>query len=124
MSAYDEIADLFEKLADHEERRAASLPSATPAPVPAPPKVAADHSERLARLQALVPLSPEVQTKIARDPSLLDSFEQLAVSAARPDPLGDAIGDDEGRNKSASSMTRAERAQQLWENWGRSISGG
>lgn len=124
MTVFDEIADVFEKLADREERRLASLPDPAPAPVAPRAKVAADHSERLARLQAAVPLADEVRTKLAQDPTLLDSFEQLAVAAARPDPLGDAIGDDADHRKSASAMSRDDRTKHLWDNWGRAISGG
>lgn len=122
MKVFDSLAELFEKMADHAEMSAVTRPTHTaPAPKPAP-KLAAAQSDRLARLQAIVSLSDETRMKIANDPTLLDSFEQLAVSAARPDPMGDAIGEDDNR-KSASASSPAERMSQLWNNWGRAING-
>lgn len=118
MNVFDSLADLFEKMADHAETSAVTRPTyAAPAP-----KLAAAQSDRLARLQTIVSLSDETRLKIANDPTLLDSFEQLAVSAARPDPMGDAIGEDDNR-KSASASSPAERMSQLWNNWGRAING-
>lgn len=120
MSVFDSLADLFEKMAEDVEKSAITSPAyVPPAPKPAP-KLASAQSDRLARLQSIVPLSDDVRLKIAHDPSLLDSFEQLAVSAARPDPMGDAIGEDDTR-KSASATTPAERTAQLWNDWGRAI---
>lgn len=122
MNPLNELADLFDKLADAW--------TAAPAEVPAPePKTAARVEQASAtespahKLASLVhsatgeTLPSDVAERIASDSSLLEHVTKLAESGARPNSLGEPVD----RSGTSAPLSRREKVASAWERWNNNV---
>jgi len=112
------VAEVLDKLAEAEECR-----DHAPSPVvekkeKKEEKTAA--SEIMEKAQtAGTPLTIEEATKIASDPKIAEIFTKALEANSKPVPLG---GPSEKRASNAP-VTKAERLQAAFDNWGNAITG-
>jgi|GEM_PF-5883234 len=124
MNPLNELADLFDKLADEWEREPVAQAAAAPAV-----KVASNedrYETPASKLAELVhsatgeTLPSDLAERIASDSALLEHVTKLAESGARPNSLGEAVV----KEGSAYPVTRQEKIASAWDRWNNSVRNG